>query len=721
MLSNLVCPDCRCSLIENMEELECPSCYRHYPITGGIPDFRHKDYYWCNVSREKMQKLNRMADETGDWLGSAKKIVPEYGEHFIPFNRADAQFLWPTTQNSRILDAGCMWGGITIPVAQFHREVYAVDKTIETLAFLKIRAKQMGFKNIYAVASTLQRLPFPDSFFDLVVLNGVLEWTGLEQDVVLEKHWNGRWENLISSDKSPTKLQLECLKELLRVLKPGAAVYVAIENRIGIQYLLGYPDDHVNIRFVTFLPRFLANYITKKKRNIEYRTHIHSPSKLKDLISKAGFRNIEIYSIFPHYGQIERLVSFSLLPLLRSVILNGPFIGPVKSAWKYIPHNLASYFSPSVAVIANKASRAHGERPKSRLISILEKWRLLEPDSNYDRYKAMIVNSRFQDFNPCCYAIFDNDHGRITYFCKIGRRKEAWELLKHEAEQIDSARQIFENSPVLKHLPDIVQFCEIDNIPLLVTRFISGKPVMNGLMGSLKILPPERFGKSPFIKKLTLQLNRYASKRWLKEINPTMIKALDLLFALQKESTVRKVSGVEYLTANIESQQTEIIKKGFMTEKILDCVERVKKEISSMDDFDLPLCFQHGDFDLCNFLECERELFLVDFEHSETCMLPFFDLGNILFSTLLSDWKQTGKKFIFQDYLNFYGWTQYIQKWVKYYNKISGLPIDILKFLPSLAALEQNSKKYPPYRDPYTYPMYGITSLETLCQWKILA
>ena len=171
--------------------------------------------------------------------------------------------------------------------------------------------------------------------------------------------------------------------------------------------------------------------------------------------------------------------------------------------------------------------------------------------------------------------------------------------------------------------------------------------------------------------------------------------------------------------ANIESQQTDIIKKGFMTETLLDCVEGVKKEIFEMNDFDLPLCFQHGDFDLCNFLECEGELFLVDFEHSETCMTPFFDLGNLLFNTLLSDWKQTGKNFIFQDYLNFYGWSQYIQKWVKYYNKISGLSIDILKFLPSLVALEQNSKKYPPYRDPYTYPMYGITSLETLFQWQL--
>ena len=59
-------------------------------------------------------------------------------------------------------------------------------------------------------------------------------------------------------------MQLNGLKELHRVLKDDGSIYIAIENRIGLQYLAGYPDDHVNIRFVSFLPRWLCRFFHKE-------------------------------------------------------------------------------------------------------------------------------------------------------------------------------------------------------------------------------------------------------------------------------------------------------------------------------------------------------------------------------------------------------------------------------------------------------------------------
>ena len=723
LIQLIKCPHCYATLNENDNNLTCSVCNRTYPIRGGIPDFRQKDDYWCNVSREKMQCLNRRAEETGDWLNSAREIIPEYAEHFQSFYRADSQFLWPTTKDSRILDAGCMWGGLTIPSAQYHREVYAVDKTVETLEFMNIRAKQMGLNNIQAVASSLHCLPFPDDFFDLVVLNGVLEWVGLDQDVVLEEHWMGRWEASCNQKSSPMELQLRCLKELLRVLKPGAAIYVAIENRLGIQYFIGHPDDHINVRFVTFLPRFLANFITKKVKNIEYRTYIYSPKKLKELIKKAGFRDIKLYGAFPHYQDISRLAPFHLLSDSKSVMTSGTVAGLsrklVKFVWAHLPAGIYGYFSPSLAVVAGKGETEQKNKLKARIINILEKNGVLKLDPDPNRYEVLIINSRFDDSNPVIYVIYDGNQKKVIYFCKIGRKKEACEMLRYEAEQIISVRKIFKGSVILSRIPEIVYHGKDDDIPVLVTKFMPGKPVDSGLFSVLKTFSLRRFNKTAFVGRSVALINRWATKRWLKKIDPVMMKALDLLEIIQRDSITKRVNGRQYLTAGIENQIRQIKSNDMLTEGILSGVEQLKKEVALLGDFELPICFQHGDYDLCNLLKADNKLFLIDFEHSRSNALPFFDLGNILFSTLLAEWKRNEGKISFKEYLASYGWMPYIQKWIKYYSVVSDLPVKILRVLPAIVALEQNTMNYPSYRDPYSYPMYGKCSLETLLQWRI--
>ena len=64
----------------------------------------------------------------------------------------------------------------------------------------------------------------------------------------------------------------------------------------------------------------------------------------------------------------------------------------------------------------------------------------------------------------------------------------------------------------------------------------------------------------------------------------------------------------------------------------------------------------------------------------------------------------------------------YIQKWLNLYAELSGLSMDLLKCFAQIAALEQQTKEYPYYRDPNTYPMYpeeAFTELVSLkVEWK---
>ncbi len=89
------------------------------------------------------------------------------------------------------------------------------------------------------------RLPFPDSSIDVAVLNGVLEWMGA-----------------VDIDASPGRVQLKALKEIRRILKPGSALYIGIENRYSTAALRGQ-RMHGELPFVGLFPRLLSNFLTK--------------------------------------------------------------------------------------------------------------------------------------------------------------------------------------------------------------------------------------------------------------------------------------------------------------------------------------------------------------------------------------------------------------------------------------------------------------------------
>ena len=94
--------------------------------------------------------------------------------------RLDWRFLFPLSEKSAVLDFGCGLGGISLALAQRCGKVVSMDCSLKRLKFLHMRATQESIENIFPVCGgdTL-KLPFANEYFDLVVLNGVLEWLGI--------------------------------------------------------------------------------------------------------------------------------------------------------------------------------------------------------------------------------------------------------------------------------------------------------------------------------------------------------------------------------------------------------------------------------------------------------------------------------------------------------------------------------------------------------------
>jgi len=627
-----------------------------------------------------MRQLNRLAKDTGDWLGAAKKVLPQYAGHFIPFDRADCQFLWPTAKDSRILDAGSMWGGITIPAAQFHGEVYAVDKTMETLEFLKLRAEQMGFNNIYAVAAGLQSLPFRDNFFDLVVLNGVLEWVAFEEEIILEKHWRKFGRGLrptksIRYTEDARTMQLRVLQEMQRVLKPGGCLYLAIENRIGYIYLAGYPDDHMNIPFICFLPRVVANAITKLILKCEYRTYVYTIPGYRSLLEESGFRCGDFYGAFMHYINPSEIVPLNLIKNLKEKILSTKR-GLNKIILRFFPKGLLKWFSPSLITIAVKNTSQPNNEP--RLNQLLRKTGLLGNSSTAIR--IVKCDTRAGNGLTVNYRVYSDDADKPKYFCKVCRSLHTHHALDVESTNLKTIGSLFENTELASNIPKLLYYGTIDNITFMVTEFIEARNSAFDFNSRLKTK--------------------------LKYLDKEIRMAIEFLASFQRYTATRQIEAAPYLLSVLESNKKILKERYLLTRDIEISIDKLQDEVKQLGGLTISLSAQHGDYDFFyNILFGENGVRVVDFEHVERDALPFLDFATLLFNPILVSYEYKQNNLPLSALLGKYRLQNYLDGWFGLYAKLSGLPKELLSLVPPLAALEQRTKKYPSHRNPETFPI----------------
>lgn len=281
-----VCPHCKSDLTEINSVLKCQECKETYSYKDEIPVLRNinKSSIWQYDKDEIAEKVIKKTKKNG-WKKAIEDEYEDINSSWISSqSRAEGIYLSGIDKNSVVLDAGCGWGALSCTITPIAKEIYGVDSNNYGLEFAKLRCEQDNITNAYFSNSDIGKLPFKDDFFDLVILNGVLEWTPLAYP-----------------ELTPDNAQRVILKELHRVLKKGGQIFIAIENRYGFRYLLGKPDEHTSIRFITILPRFIAGLYYKLIKKSEYRAYTHSVSEIKQLLKNSGFINTDFYATLPDY------------------------------------------------------------------------------------------------------------------------------------------------------------------------------------------------------------------------------------------------------------------------------------------------------------------------------------------------------------------------------------------------------------------------------------
>src|SRR6202022_3074112 len=82
----------------------------------------------------------------------------------------------PIAPDSTVLDVNSGLGGLTHALALNYHQVVSVESVSDMVRFTRVRLDQERLQNVDLIQTTLAGIPFPSDSFDLIVLNGVLEW-----------------------------------------------------------------------------------------------------------------------------------------------------------------------------------------------------------------------------------------------------------------------------------------------------------------------------------------------------------------------------------------------------------------------------------------------------------------------------------------------------------------------------------------------------------------
>ena len=142
--------------------------------------------------------------------------------HFSP-RRSNLLRPFEINRHHRVLEIGAGTGAVTRYLGETGAKVTALEG--ESIRAQAIAARCSDLSNVEIVSGSL--FDFDDqSGFDLVVIIGVLEYAG---PATIDHHH-----------------QLDFLRHASGLLRPDGTLVLAIENQIGLKYLLGYSEDHLN-------------------------------------------------------------------------------------------------------------------------------------------------------------------------------------------------------------------------------------------------------------------------------------------------------------------------------------------------------------------------------------------------------------------------------------------------------------------------------------------
>ncbi len=427
-------------------------------MRNGIPRILQlPDRYWGEVGRNQALELIEAARH-GSWAEAVRSRFPE-NDNMI-FGLLDPQrAAWAPMlgldEKSTALDIGSGYGCITQSISRFAGEVYSVEAVTERIDFTQERLRQERIHNVHLVQASATALPLAENSFDLVVVNGVLEWVG-EWDLAVD----------------PREAQINFLKNIFRLLKTDGVLLIGVENRLGWNLFLG-GNDHSGMPYTSLVPRAVASFMLShnRKRHFrteinprkQYRTYTYSERGYRKLLAEAGFSAISPYWAEPGYNQPYHLVPLATPGWVQQYsvqLLEHPSAAP-RRHWRRTLKRMALPLSSRLVVdflllaskqpaSTNKLQTWINERLNEfsgRGRDLTTNARLLtwELHTGAFRDKSIVRLGDARTGSELAYLkIFTGDHERRTYYeAEITNRTKVQESLNSSGIQLVQVPQSY--------------------------------------------------------------------------------------------------------------------------------------------------------------------------------------------------------------------------------------------------------------------------------------
>ena len=326
-----------------------------------VPQTYHEFAYTDGADTEqKLEQILRQADDLSSSSSELLAHVDDWpSEYHLSSTRANLLRALDLNGVSRVLELGCGCGSISRYLGeQTEMHVDAIEGSPSRAALAALRCRDQS--NVVVSTANFNDIQLPENYYDLILFVGVTEYAG-------------RF--------SSSKTDQAALQGLLSMAKSASSdtgvTLIAIENRLGLKYLLGAKEDHYAVPFVG-----LDNYPDSSG------IRTYSKVEWQKEIASAGFTNSRFLYPFPDYKIPTMIVTDAIANNLESNNLESNNLEPSDSegnvSGDVAGHNKPAILSEFYTALEHFSSRDYNSNFSCQNEAVM--WRALHQAGTFDQH-----------------------------------------------------------------------------------------------------------------------------------------------------------------------------------------------------------------------------------------------------------------------------------------------------------------------------------------------